>query len=336
MATLDSVMTKLRNLLASLNTKTGRSDTTYNAAINALPSKKTSDNVTVSGATVTTPAGIFFSQVQKSVATAQRANTTLTTQNSDNTLVITASNDQGTGYVTGSNSTATTTVSMGVNGARVTATNGASTIVGYVKTATQATPSISVSSDGLITASATQTEGYVSAGTNSKTKQLTTQAAKTVTPTTSNQTAVAKGRYTTGAVTVKGDANLIPENIKSGVSIFGVTGAYEGSGGSSIGTCTVVLDMSSIGAYGNTQHTEVFYTQLQDGIWTNYEIIDSSVETYTLTDVVCGSGLTIRIKIGSYSNESNGIMSNSGNDLFFVTVSAPDGGTQTIYFEADD
>ena len=96
-------------------------------------------------------------------------------------------------------------------------------------TATQATPSITVGSDGLITASATQSAGYVAAGTKSATKQLTVQAAKTVTPTTSNQTAVASGRYTTGAVTVKGDSNLKAANIKKGVSIFGVTGTDVGA-----------------------------------------------------------------------------------------------------------
>lgn len=67
---------------------------------------------------------------------------------------------------------------------------------------TQATPSISVNADGLITASATQSAGYVSAGTKSATKQLPTQAAKTITPSSSAQTAVPQGRYTTGAVTV--------------------------------------------------------------------------------------------------------------------------------------
>lgn len=96
-------------------------------------------------------------------------------------------------------------------------------------TATQATPSITVSSAGLITASATQSAGYVAAGTKSATKQLTVQAAKTVTPTTSNQTAVASGRYTTGAITVKGDSNLKAANIKKGVSIFGVTGTDVGA-----------------------------------------------------------------------------------------------------------
>lgn len=107
--------------------------------------------------------------------------------------------------------------------------------VGAMPTATQATPIITVSSSGLITASATQGAGYVAAGTKSATEQMTTQAAKTITPSTAGQTAVPAGRYTTGAVTVKGDANLVAGNIKSGTTIFGVTGTYEGSGGGSIG-----------------------------------------------------------------------------------------------------
>lgn len=68
---------------------------------------------------------------------------------------------------------------------------------------TQATPTISVnSSTGLITASATQSAGVVSAGTKSATEQLSTEAGKTVTPTTSEQTAVAANKYTLGAIKV--------------------------------------------------------------------------------------------------------------------------------------
>lgn len=96
--------------------------------------------------------------------------------------------------------------------------------------ATQATPSISVNSSGVITASAAQSAGYVSAGTKSATKQLTTQEAQTITPSTSDKT-IASGRYLTGTQTVKGDANLKPENIKKDVTIFGKTGTYEGESG---------------------------------------------------------------------------------------------------------
>lgn len=59
------------------------------------------------------------------------------------------------------------------------------------------------------------------------------QAAKTVTPTTTEQTAVASGSFTSGAVKVAGDTNLVAENIKQGVSIFGVTGTLAGGGGTS-------------------------------------------------------------------------------------------------------
>lgn len=68
---------------------------------------------------------------------------------------------------------------------------------------TQATPSISVdTTTGLITASATQSAGLVAAGTKSATEQLSTQAGTTITPTESQQTAVAANKYTLGAVKV--------------------------------------------------------------------------------------------------------------------------------------
>lgn len=106
-----------------------------------------------------------------------------------------------------------------------------SIVTGNLPEVVQATPTISVSSGGLITASATQSGGIVEGGSKSTTQQLTTQGAKTVTPGTTAQTAVASGRYTTGDVVVAGDANLIPENIAEGVSIFGVSGTHSGGGG---------------------------------------------------------------------------------------------------------
>lgn len=63
---------------------------------------------------------------------------------------------------------------------------------------------------------------------------VTKKAAATYTPKTSDQS-IAASQYLSGAQTIKGDANLVAGNIKSGVSIFGVTGNYAGSssGGSS-------------------------------------------------------------------------------------------------------
>lgn len=130
--------------------------------------------------------------------------------------------------ITGSIATKTSS-NLTVNGATVTVPAGyyASQTTKSVTTATQATPSVSIDANGKITASATQTAGYVTAGTKSGTKQMTTKAATTYTPGTSSQT-IASGTYLTGTQTIKGDANLKAENIASGISIFGVSGTHEG------------------------------------------------------------------------------------------------------------
>ena len=96
--------------------------------------------------------------------------------------------------------------------------------------ATQATPSIIVGTGGKITATVTQDAGYVSGGTKSATQQLLTQGAQIITPGTTNIT-IPAGNYLTGTQTIKGSANLLPENIVSGVTIFGVAGTAEVGGG---------------------------------------------------------------------------------------------------------
>ena len=164
--------------------------------------------------------------------------------------------------------------------------------VNAMATATQATPSITVSSSGLITASATQTTGYVSAGTKSATKQLTTQAAQTITPTTSNKT-ISSGRYLTGTQTIKGDANLVAGNIKKDVSIFGVTGTYEGdssSGGLPIGHVTHLASGKYIPSQNSISRVDVNHNL---GVTPNFLvlILENSTSNNALTSALTGAAV---------------------------------------------
>lgn len=111
---------------------------------------------------------------------------------------------------------------------------------------------------------------------------------KTVTPSAANKTVTPDtGKFLT-SVTVNGDANLVSDNIKSGVSIFGVSGAYVGSGSSSS---------------GSSEDTEIL-----NGI------IDGSISSYTNTTMStvrdglfmkCGSLTTVNIpeckRVGGYA-----------------------------------
>lgn len=119
------------------------------------------------------------------------------------------------------------------------------TISGTSATLSTGTNTLTLSKTVSVTPSVTA--GYVSSGTAgnssvSLTASVTTKAAATITPGTSNQT-IASGTYLTGTQTISGDANLLASNIKSGVSIFGVSGSLTSATVSQDGV-TKVLSIS--------------------------------------------------------------------------------------------
>lgn len=124
-----------------------------------------------------------------------------------------------------------------------------STISGSSATVSTGTNTLTLSKTVSVTPSVT-TAGFVSSGTAgnanvSLTASVTTQAAQTIYPSTSDQS-IASGRYLTGAQTIKAvtTSNLTAANIKKGVTVTvgdsadadrvaSVTGTYEGGGGGS-------------------------------------------------------------------------------------------------------
>lgn len=238
-----------------------------------------------------------------------------------------------TAYAKGSKVTGTiatkTSSNLTASGAAVTVPAGyyASQASKSVGTATQATPSISVNSSGLITASATQTAGYVSAGTKSGTKQLTVQAAQTITPGTSDKT-IASGRYLTGTQTIKGDSNLIPANIAEGVTIFGVTGTHSGGSGGSGGSLETISgriwfdglpapDVTGGSVYYIDGSSEVKTTSWNTDISARISVLKNSIVVVTgwssMSTVSGGSLVYYNMQTGVYFVTDDGfILSNMG------------------------
>ena len=102
-------------------------------------------------------------------------------------------------------------------------------ISGTSATVSTGTNTITLSKTVSVTPSVTA--GYVSSGTAgnsavSLTASVTTKAAATITPGTSNQT-INSGTYLTGTQTIAGDADLVSANIVAGKTIFNVAGSAQ-------------------------------------------------------------------------------------------------------------
>lgn len=173
-----------------------------------------------------------------------------------------------------------------------------------------------VNSSGLITAQI-GTSGYLASGTKT-TKQLTTQAAQTITPGTADQT-IASGKYLTGVQTIKGDANLVAGNIKKGVSIFGVAGSYSesgSSGGSSTNNCEAyhITSTSDTISFNGTGTVKVWGYGYKSGgyMGTHYSFVGDGYYS--------GSYGTPRKTTASFSINADGTLSGLPSGLTAINL----------------
>lgn len=87
---------------------------------------------------------------------------------------------------------------------------------------------------GTFTSDATATASQILQGCtayvkgNKITGTMPKEGAKTITPGTASQLAIEAGTYAEGRIFVEGDGNLVPWNIKKGVTIFGKKGTWSG------------------------------------------------------------------------------------------------------------
>ena len=192
-----------------------------------------------------------------------------------------------------------------------------------------ADPTVSVNSSGLITATVSKTQnvtpsvsaGYVASGTagtitisGSGTSQLTTQAAQTIHPSTTDQT-IASGKYLTGAQTIKAvtTTNLTAANIVQGVTVkigdstdddcvASVTGTAETGGGVDASYKAVIQrdnaevalpdDLTKVGNYAFYDGRNLRISSLPSGITTigSYAFGLTAITVTSLPDGITSIG----------------------------------------------
>lgn len=193
--------------------------------------RKSSSDLTASGATVTVPAGYYSTQAIKSVSTATLPTSVSSSATSGYTSKISAGVGRSTSaqYINIPPGYNTSGAYYKINAVANGVVTAPSSISGSSATVSTGTNTLTLTKSVSVTPNVT-TAGYISAGTAgsssvSLTASVTTKAAATITPGTTNQT-IASGTYLTGTQTISGDADLTAANIKKGVQIFNVTGSY--------------------------------------------------------------------------------------------------------------
>lgn len=185
--------------------------TTGAVTVNAIPSnyvgtgitRRSSTDLTASGATVTVPSGYYSAQASKAVATGTAGTPTATKGSVSNHQVsVTPSVTNTTGYITGSTKTGTAvTVSASelVSGTYTVDSSGTKNVTNYasasVPAGTAGTPSASkgaVSNHSVsVTPSVTNTSGYITGSTKTGTA-VTVSASELV---SGSETKTANGTY---------------------------------------------------------------------------------------------------------------------------------------------
>lgn len=186
---------------------------------------------------------------------------------------------------------------------------------GALADVTQATPAITVDAAGKITASATQAAGVVAAGTKSATKQLPVQAAKTVIPSASAQTAVGEGVFTTGIVTV--------------AAVYAVIGVTYPSG--SVCTCS----NGSVTLTAKDTTGKAIFVIPSAGTWTVKAVKGSQSASKAVSITAEGQVETVELTYGLYIFKNGSGLTSGYSIKSNSLISAPTVSGDTISWSGD-
>ena len=131
----------------------------------------------------------------------------------------------------------------------------------------------------------------------------------TITPGTTNQI-IAASQYLSGAQTIAGSANLLPENVKQGVNIFGVVGNYDNSGISKVTASSMINIISpDSGSYPDA--------------------VESSLRTPLSSGATFNTSAALLIINGSTSAQFSLTATSNILYRYYSQLSSPVGGTYT-------
>lgn len=181
---------------------------------------------------------------------------------------------------------------------------------GALADVTQATPAITVDAAGKITASATQAAGVVAAGTKSATKQLPVQAAKTVIPSATAQTAIGEGVFTTGIVTV--------------AAVYAVIGVTYPEG--SVCTCS----NGSVTLTAKDTTGKALFVIPSAGTWTVTAVSGSKSTSKTVSITAEGQVETVTLTYGLYIFKNGSGLTSGYSIKSNSIISAPTVSSDTI------
>lgn len=251
---------------------------------------------TLSGNVATVPAGYIASKQTLTVPT-------VTATMNANTVTVPV------GYIAEKQ-----TLSVPEAGGLTVTDNVVTVPIGYIKTQRTATvpaAAAPTTSGNVVTVN----KGYQAA--QKKITVGTSVAAKTYTPGTTDQT-IAAGSYLAGKQTIKGDANLIAENIADGKSIFGVAGTLKASSGKSMDfyRCESYDNGETIPAYANIQISGLTSPATANGLYLLQDVEATGTDRVWLSD----AGYKIANKNGTWYIYDGATEPNNMTALFYKEV----------------
>lgn len=167
---------------------------------------------------------------------------------------------------------------------------------------TASSPSISVSSSGLITSTGSALVNGVEVDNASNTKQLTTKGATTITPSSSVQTAVSAGTYCTGDIKVGA--------VSGGYRTGSITPTYDSSAESLTFTVPASSSYTNIivklyGIRTGTMGSTNTYAMVYDSVSPSNLVYSTTLSSLSLTATKSGSNVVLLFTVGGGNSFSN-------------------------------